>query len=63
LEKISFIKSSSFILYVQGARTASERDFSAPGYTVWDKRNAFLPRKVNMMMVLKQFWQKYPKIK
>ncbi len=52
-----------WILFVQGARTESERDFSAPGYTVWDKRNALLPRKVNMMMVLQQFWQKYPKIK
>ena len=34
--------------------TASERDFSASGYTVWDIKNALLPRKVNMM-VLKQF--------
>jgi len=28
--------------------TASERDFSASGYTVWDIKNALLPRKVNM---------------
>ena len=39
------------ILCVQGASTASERDF----YTVWNRRNALLPRKVNMMMVLQQF--------
>ena len=43
------------ILCVQGASTASERDFSASGYTVQDRRNALLPRKVNMMMVLQQF--------
>ncbi len=43
------------IFCVQGASTASERDFSASGYTVWDRRNALCPRKVNMMMVLKQF--------
>ena len=43
------------ILCVQGASTASERDFSASGYTVWDRRNALLPRKVNMMMILQQF--------
>jgi len=43
------------ILYVQGARTASERDFSASSYTVWHKRNASLSRIVNMMMVLQQF--------
>ncbi len=24
-------------------------------YTVWDRRNALLPRKVNMMMILQQF--------
>jgi hypothetical protein len=24
-------------------------------YTVWDRRNALLPRKVNMMIVLQQF--------
>jgi len=29
--------------------------FSASGYTVWDRRNALLPKKVNMMMVLQQF--------
>jgi hypothetical protein len=34
--------------------TASERDFSASGYTVWNRRNALLPRNLNMM-VLKQF--------
>jgi len=33
------------------ASTASERDFSVSGYTVWDRRNALLPRKVNVMMV------------
>ncbi len=43
------------ILCVQGAITASERDFSVSGYTVWHKRNALLSRKVNMMMVLQQF--------
>ena len=43
------------ILYVQGARTASERDFLASSYTVWHKRNASLSRKVNMLMVLQQF--------
>ena len=46
------------ILCVQGASTASERDFSASGYTVWDRRNALLRikvRKVNMMMILQQF--------
>jgi hypothetical protein len=43
------------ILCVKGASTASERDFSVSGYTVWDRRNALLPRKVNMMMVLQQF--------
>jgi hypothetical protein len=47
------------ILCVQGASTASERDFSVFGFTVWDRRNALLPRKINMMMVLQQF----PKIK
>jgi len=36
------------ILCVQEASTAS-------GYTVWDRRNALLPRRVNMMMVLQQF--------
>jgi len=46
---------SKRILCVQGASTASERDFSASGYTVWDRRNALLPRKVNMMMILQQF--------
>ena len=35
--------------------TASERDFSDSSYTVWDIKNALLPRKVNMMMVLEQF--------
>jgi len=29
------------ILCVQGASTASERDFSVSGYTVWDRRNDF----------------------
>jgi len=29
--------------------------FAASGYTVWDRRNALLPRKVNIMIVLKQF--------
>jgi hypothetical protein len=43
------------ILCVQEARTASERDLSASGYTVWDRRNALLPKTVNMMMVLQQF--------
>jgi hypothetical protein len=38
------------ILCVQGAIIASERDFSVSGYTVWDRRNALLPRKINMMM-------------
>jgi len=33
--------------------TASERDFSSSGYTVWNRRNALLPRNLNMM-VLKQ---------
>ena len=46
---------SKRILCVQGASTASERDFSASGYTVWDRGNALLPRKVNMMMILQQF--------
>jgi hypothetical protein len=31
------------IFCVQGAITVSERDFSASGYTVWDRRNAILP--------------------
>jgi len=35
---------------VQRASTASERDFSASAYTVWDIKNALLPRKVNMMV-------------
>jgi len=35
--------------------TASENDFSASGYSVLDRRNTLLPRKVNMMMVLQQF--------
>ena len=43
------------IFCVQEASTASERDFSASGYTIWDRRNALLPRKVNMMMILQQF--------
>jgi hypothetical protein len=30
------------IFCVQRANTASERDFSASGYTVWDRRNALL---------------------
>ena len=34
-------------LCVQGERNASERGFSVSGYTVWDRRNAVLPRKVN----------------
>jgi len=42
------------ILCVQGASTASERDFSASGYTVWDIKNASLPRIVNML-VFQQF--------
>ena len=42
------------ILCVQRASTASERDFSASAYTVWDIKNALLPRKVNMM-VLQRF--------
>ena len=40
------------IFCVQGASTVSERDYSASGYTVWDRRNALSPRKGNMMMVL-----------
>jgi hypothetical protein len=32
-----------------------ERDFSASGYTVWDRRNTLLPRKANLMIVLQQF--------
>jgi hypothetical protein len=43
------------ILCVRGASTASERDFSVSGYTVWDRRNALLLRKINMMMVLQKF--------
>jgi hypothetical protein len=43
------------ILCVQGVSTASERDFSASVYTVWDRRNALLLRKVNMMRVLQKF--------
>ena len=50
-----FVYYTMFKIYVQGARTASERDFSASSYTVWHKRNALLSRKVNMMMVLQQF--------
>jgi hypothetical protein len=33
------------IFCVQGASTASERDFSASSYTVWDRKNALLARK------------------
>jgi hypothetical protein len=39
LEKISLLsKVAKRILCVQGASIASERDFSAFGYTVWDRR-------------------------
>jgi hypothetical protein len=58
LEKISFNILSQVakrIFCVQGASSASERDFSASSYTVWDRKNALLPRKVNMMMVLQKF--------
>jgi hypothetical protein len=40
------------IFCVQRTSTASERDFSVSGYTVLDRRNALLPRKVEMMMIL-----------
>jgi hypothetical protein len=43
------------ILCVQGASNASERYFSVSGYTVWNRRNALLLRKINMMMVFQQF--------
>ncbi len=43
------------IFFAQGACTASESDFSASGYTVLNRRNALLPRKVYIMMVLQQF--------
>jgi hypothetical protein len=43
------------ILCVQGVSTASERDFSASVYTVWDRRDALLLRKVNLMRVLQKF--------
>jgi len=36
---------------VQGASTASEREFSASAYTVWDIKNTLLPRKENMMVL------------
>jgi len=52
----TFLILMKWILYAQRARTASERDFSASSYTVWHKRNALLSRKVNMLMVLQQFW-------
>ena len=42
------------ILCVQRASTASERDFSASGYTVWDRRNLLLPSNIEMMMVIQQ---------
>jgi len=40
------------IFCVRGTSTASERDFSVSGYTVLDRKNALLPRKVKIMMVL-----------
>jgi len=49
------IISCYFLLSTTIVSTASERDVSASVYTVWARRNAFLPRKVNMMMVLQKF--------
>ena len=43
------------IVCFQGASIVSVRDFSVSVYTVWDRRNALLPRKGNMIMVLQQF--------
>jgi hypothetical protein len=43
------------IFCVKGTSTASERNFAVSGYTVLDRRNALLSRKVKMMMVLQQF--------
>jgi len=40
------------IFCVKGASTESERDFSASVYSFLNRRNALLPKKVNMMMVL-----------
>ena len=36
----------------QATSTPSERLFSATGYTVWDRRNALSPIKIDKMMVL-----------
>jgi len=56
LEKFSLLsKVAKRILCVKEASAASERDFSASGYTVWDRRNALLPRKINVMLVIQQF--------
>ncbi len=56
MEKFSLLsKVAKKILCVKEASTASERDFFASGYTVWDRRNAFLPRKINVMLVIQQF--------
>ena len=38
--------------YVKSFNNDHEIDPIAFGYTVWDRRNALLPRKVNMMTVL-----------
>jgi hypothetical protein len=38
-----YILAHNHYFCVQGAITVSERDFSASGYTVWDRRNAILP--------------------
>jgi len=41
--------------YVKSFNNDHEIDPMTSGYTVWDRRNALLPRKVNMMTVLQQF--------
>lgn len=40
------------LLCIQATSTPSERLFSATGYTVWDRRNALSPIKIDKMMVL-----------
>ena len=43
------------LLCIQATSTPSERLFSATGYTVWDRRNALSPLKIDKMMVLHHY--------
>ena len=40
------------LICAQATSTPSERLFSATGYTVWDRRNALSPIKIDKMMVI-----------